>query len=185
MKIKIFFSLMLALVCSYCMGQGVLKTFTVCNSADTIKKVVQGDTVIIACNSAYILNQNVLDNYRKALQNNRNYSEAIQTYAALNNTQDSMIEDQARRFNELKDKFDSLGNNTGQFLTITQGSLNQLNDTLAAVAVNINATKQLLFDTQKLLEAEKENKWKDRLRWGIGGFTVGLVATTVVYLLVK
>jgi hypothetical protein len=168
------------------MAQGTLKNFEVCNSADTIKKVNKGDTVIITCNSgAYILNQNVLDNYRKALQNNRNYSEAIQTYAALNNTQDSMIEDQARRFNELKSKFDSLGNNTGQFLTITQSSLGQLSDTLSAVAVSLNQTKQLLFETQKLLETEKENKWKDRLRWGVGGFTVGLVATTVVYLLVK
>lgn len=180
---KILFSLLLSLACLCTTAQ--LKTFDICNSADTIKKVNMGDTIIIGCNSAYILNQNVIDNYRKTLQNNRNCTDIVKTYAALSNTQDSMIEQQNQRFNELRDKFDSLGNNTGQFLTITQGSLTQLNDTLGAVAKNINDTKALLAQTKLLLEQEKKNQWKDRLRWGLGGFGVGLAATTIIFLVAK
>lgn len=183
MKKLIF--LLLTNVCLSAMGQGELKTFDICNSADTIKKVNGGDTVIINCNAAYLLNQNVIDNYRKTLQNNRNCTEIVKTYAALSNTQDSMIAEQANRFEELRAKFDSLGNNTGQFLTITQGSLSQLNDTLGAVAKNINDTKQLLAQTQQLLEQECKNQWKDRLRWGLGGFGVGLAATTIIFLVAR
>lgn len=180
---KILFSFLLSLACLYATAQ--LKTFDICNSADTIKKVNMGDTIIIGCNSAYILNQNVIDNYRKTLQNNRNCTDIVKTYAALSNTQDSMIEQQNQRFNELRDKFDSLGNNTGQFLTVTQGSLTQLNDTLGAVAKNINDTKMLLEQTRLLIEQEKKNQWKDRLRWGLGGFGVGLAATTIIFLVAK
>lgn len=180
---KLFFSFLLSLACLCATAQ--FKTFDVCNSADTIKKVNMGDTVIIACDEAYILNQNVISNYRKSLQNNRNCTEIVRTYAALSTTQDSMIEQQNQRFNELKNKFDSLGNNTGQFLTITQGSLTQLNDTLGAVAKNISDTKALLAQTQMLLEQEKKNQWKDRLRWGLGGFGVGLAATTIIFLVAK
>lgn len=183
LKVILFFSVFFAVQFSF--GQGELKTFDVCNSSDTIKKVDKGDTVIINCDKAYLLNQNVINNYRKALQNNRGCTEIVKTYAALSNTQDSVISQQDRRFNELRDKFDSLGTNTGQFLTVTQSSLTQLGDTLTNVSRTIVATQNLLSQTKMLLEQEQKNKWKDRLKWGIGGVGVGLVATTLVFLVAR
>ncbi|MGV3598005.1 MAG: hypothetical protein ACO1PI_09060 [Bacteroidota bacterium] len=186
MKLKRIALAVIAIIALQYAALGQLKRFEICNSSDSIKRVNFGDTVIIGCNGgAYLLNQNVLDNYRKSLQNNRSCAEIMKTYSALSNTQDSLIGEQNNRFNELKNKFDSLGNNTGQFLTITQGSLNQLSDTLGAVAVNLIETKQLLSDTKLLLEEQKNNQWKDRLKWGLGGFTVGVVATTVVFLIAR
>lgn len=185
MKLKFIVAMVFALAFTRSYAQGTLKNFDVCNSSDTIKKVTRGDTVIINCNAAYLLNQNVLNNYRRSLQNNRNCTEIVKTYAALSNTQDSVITQQDRRFNELKAKFDSLGNNTGQFLTLTQGSLTELSDTLSNVSRTIVETQGILKQTQMLLEEERKNQWKDRLKWGIGGFSVGLVATTFVYLLAK
>lgn len=168
-----------------CVAKAQLKTFSICNSADSVKKINQGDTLVIGCSVAYVLNQNVLDAYRKILRNNSNCTEIVKTYAALSTEQDSVIAKQNERFYELKNKFDSLGNNTGRFLTIAQGSLNQLSDTLGAVAKNINDTKELLTQTQRLLENEKKNQWKDRLKWGMGGFTVGVVVTSVVFLIAR
>ena len=96
-----------------------------------------------------------------------------------------MISNQDKRFNELKAKFDSLGVNTGQFLTVTQGSLTQLGDTLSNVSRTIMETQTLLTQTKLLLEQEQKNKWKDRLKWGIGGVGVGLVASTLVFIAVR
>lgn len=185
MKLKNILSVALFLIALSSYGQGQLKDFDICNSSDTIKKVNKGDTVIIKCKSAYLLNQNVINNYRKSLQNNRGCTEIVKTYAALSNTQDSVISQQNKRFNELKEKFDSLGVNTGQFLTITQGSLTQIGDSLSNVSRNIQETQNLLSQTKMLLEQEQKNKWKDRLKWGIGGVGVGLVASTLVFIAVR
>lgn len=185
MKLKAILFFAVALITQAGFSQGTLKPFDICNSNDTIKKVDKGDTVIIKCNTAYILNQNVIDNYRKALRNNRGCTEILKTYAALSTTQDSVISQQNQRFNELRDKFDSLGNNTGQFLTVTQGSLTQLNDTLGSVSRTIQQTQTILSQTKMLLEEEKKNKWKDRLKWGLGGIGIGFVTTSVVFLLAR
>lgn len=182
MKLRTIILIAISFVAMTSYGQGELKDFDICNSSDTIKKVNKGDTIIITCNEAFILNKNVINNYRKTLRNNRGCTEIVKTYAALSNTQDSVISKQDARFNELKAKFDSLGVNTGQFLTVTQGSLMQLSDTLSNVSRTIVATQNLLTQTKLLLEQEQKNKWKDRLKWGIGGVGVGLVATTLVFL---
>lgn len=185
MKLRIILLVAFSFMAISTYAQGELKDFDICNSNDTIKKVNSGDTVIIKCKEAYILNKNVINNYRKTLQNNRGCTEIVKTYAALSNTQDSVISKQDARFNELKAKFDSLGVNTGQFLTVTQGSLTQLSDTLSNVSRTIVATQNLLTQTKLLLEQEQKNKWKDRLKWGIGGVGVGLVASTLVFLSVR
>lgn len=175
----------LALLSVAGMAQGKLKSFQTCTSADSVKKVYEGDTVIINCNNAFIINQTILDNYKKSIRTNANCNDVIKTYAALSNLQDSQIVIQNRRFDELKNKFDSLGNNTGQFLAITQGSLSEVSDTLSFVSAKLTETKQLLIDTQNLLAKEKEDRWKQKLRWGIGGFGVGLVVTTALFLIVR
>jgi hypothetical protein len=185
MKLKIIILIAISFLSISSFAQGEIKDFDICNSTDTIKKVNRGDTVIINCSEAYILNKNVINNYRRTLQNNRGCTEIVKTYAALSNTQDSVISNQDKRFNELKAKFDSLGVNTGQFLTVTQGSLTQLGDTLSNVSRTIMETQTLLTQTKLLLEQEQKNKWKDRLKWGIGGVGVGLVASTLVFIAVR
>jgi len=185
MKLKVVLFFLLLYTVQFSFGQGKLKAFEVCNSSDTIKRVTKGDTIVINCNTAYILNQSVINNYRKALQNNRSCTEIIKTYAVLSTTQDSVISQQKKRFNELKNKFDSLGNNMGQFLTLTQSSLTQLGDTLTHVFGTVMQTQNLLLQTKSVLEQEQQNKWNDRLKWGIGGLGVGLVATTLVFLAVR
>ena len=185
MKLKTILFFAAFFVAQLGFSQGALKPFDICNSNDTIKKVGRGDTVIINCSAAYILNQNVINNYRKALRSNRGCTEILKTYAALSTTQDSVISKQNQRFNELQEKFDSLGNNTGQFLTVTQGSLAQLSDTLGNVSKTIMQTQTLLSETKILLENEKKNKWKDRLKWGLGGIGVGFVTTSIVFLLAR
>jgi uncharacterized protein YpbB len=182
---QVLISIIALLFTLFSYGQGKVKSFNNCDTDDDVSKVYQGDTVIIECNVAYILNNNVLNNYYKALQNNRGCTEIVKTYAALSNTQDSVIDQQNKRFNELRAKFDSLGNNTGQFLTITQGSLSQIGDTLSNVSRTIVQTQNLLSQTKLLLEQEQKNKWKDRLKWGIGGVGVGLVASTLVFIAVR
>ncbi|HYG15849.1 MAG TPA: hypothetical protein VEC12_08860 [Bacteroidia bacterium] len=182
MKLKLFMLALLVSAASFCSAQGTQKTFTTCTSTDTVKQVFRGDTVIINCNNAYIINQSILNNYQRSLRSNASCTDIIKTYAALSNTQDSQIMEQNQRFEDLKLKFDSLSNNTDSFLVSTQGSLGQLNDNLGSVSMKLEETKQLLVNTQNLLIKEKENLWKQRLRWGVGGFGVGLAATTLLFL---
>lgn len=177
---KLYGLLLLALVPALnAQSQGKLKSFEAC-AVKSAFRLTMGDTIVIKCDSAVLLNDLTFQWYEKASKENPKSTELLRLYEELVIRQDSTILENQRDYNALKAKFD----------TLFQSSLSQINQTsqdIGAVKNNLNNVNTTLNNTQVMINeaidkvnTARRKSFLDKLYWGIGGLGIGVAVTAIL-----
>lgn len=174
---------LLLLFCKPCIAQNVTTvTDSVGLHAYIIKK---GDVAAISFDTAYLMNKKLYQlykkNYNKVLNGDNSSSRIITAYDELVALQDSMLKTKEFYYQQLKGSFDSLAGNTNSFMDKTDSHLVGISISLSAATTNLENIKVSLDDS--LAKLKTQNRQKVKL--AVGGFAIGIVVASIVFLVAK
>jgi hypothetical protein len=148
-----------------------------------------GDTLLIRSDTIFIINKASFKKYLTTFEqlNNKNLlaKELVANYENLIQLQENALNTKEAYYQELKSKFDSLAGNATIFIEKSSTNISQISTSLGRASDNLVETQKLLLDSQKLLEEERKNNWKRTLKIGVGGFTIGVTAAALFFLIAK
>lgn len=147
--------------------------------------IVRGDTLLIAYDSAYVLNKKTFnlfqDNYRRVQNGNPSLKALLDNYENLIALQDSMLKSKEMYYQQLKANFDAVIIHSNDFVDKTSLNITAINQSLTNASSEITNIKSLLdnsLDKLKILN-------KQRIKLVVGGFTVGIGVAALVFLVTK
>lgn len=147
--------------------------------------VVRGDTLLINFDSAYLLNRKTFklyqDTYKKVQNGNPAMENLFANYEGLIALQDSMLKSKEAYYQSLKSNFDSLVTYSNHFVDKTALNISAIDQSLSTATSQINNIKTLL--DQSLDKLKKENR--QRIKLAVGGFTVGVGVTAIVFAIAR
>ena len=169
-------------------AQNKLKNVTDGNSL-MVERVFYADTLLIFCDTIYVLNKPTFNIYEAAYKMSKSKKEDIKElishYDNLILKQEEIINIKEQYYQQLKSKFDSLASTATVFVDKSSANISQISSSLGRASDNLVETQKLLNDSQKLLEEERKNNWKRTLKVGVGGFTIGITVGLVLFLVAK
>lgn len=166
------------------------------SAQNKLKKVIDGnsimvartfyaDTLLIFCDTIYVLNRPTFKVYEAAYDKKRTQSDLVSSYDNLIRKQEEIINQKEEYYQDLKSKFDSLVGKSNVFISTSTTNISQISSSLSRATENLVETQKLLTDSQKLLEEERKNSWKRTLKIGVGGFSFGVAVTALIFLIKK
>ncbi|MDB5207589.1 MAG: hypothetical protein JWR72_2664 [Flavisolibacter sp.] len=145
----------------------------------------RGDTILIQLDSAFILNKKTFklyqDTYKRVQAGNPQAKKMVEEYERLVALQDSMLKEKEVYYQGLKSSFDSLATGSNDFLKRTDVNITAINQSLSNATGQLNNIKVLLDDSLDKLKLVNKQKFK----WAVGGFTVGIGVASLVFLIAK
>ncbi len=167
-----------------------IKTYTTedCNTA-TIMEVFKGDTILIDCDTTYIVNRKtfrILENQNNKIRKGdliqkELLQNAFETIESLNGTVDRNQND----YNLLKSRFDSLAKNSITIIDKTLQNVTEASASNTKAMSEVADLKKRLKDIRTMLEKERKFRNIEKFKWGIGGLAIGGAVATVVFLVIK
>jgi len=147
--------------------------------------VLNGDTVLIRYDSAYVLNKRTFkilqDNYKRVQKGDPSLKKLLDSYESLIALQDSMLKTKEAYYQQLKGSFDSLVTGSNTFLNKTDVNITAINQSLDTATGQLNHIKTLLDDSLEKLKQES----KQRLKIAAKGFAAGVAVAALVFLITK
>jgi ElaB/YqjD/DUF883 family membrane-anchored ribosome-binding protein len=147
--------------------------------------VLNGDTVLIRFDSAYVMNKATFKIYERAYLRAKNgdptTKKLLDDYKSLIDLQDSMLQRKEEYYQALKSNFDSLVHGSNVFLDRTSTNIVAINQSLTNATNEINNIKFLLDDSLKKLKVESRQKFIAAVK----GFGVGVGVAALVFLITK
>lgn len=139
----------------------------------------KGDTVVIKCDSVYLLNKKTYSIYQIAYEKvkgrDANVKQIFSTYESLLDLQSKRIEEQDLEYNRLKMQFDSLVATSGKFIDKTGNRLGELTDAMNKVNANLNSALGQIKESETVMKSQGKKDIRNSIVWGVGGFTLGLI----------
>lgn len=139
----------------------------------------KGDTLVINCDSVYLLNKKTYAIYQVAYDKLKgrdgNIKQAFSAYESLVELQSKRIDEQDMEYNQLKMQFDSLVLTSGKFIDKTGNRLGELTDAMNKVNANLNSALIQIKESETVINSGKKKGIRNSIAWGGGGFTLGLV----------
>lgn len=152
-------------------------------------RLLKGDTVVIPCDTAYLLNGSIYILFKQAyerVKTNANMSkDLIQVYESMLDKQTRQMQQQDIAYEILRLKFDSLVVRSMLHIERSNQSLKAMQDSIAEAGLNIHAARADIQAASEKIKAEQRKNFKQKVMWGLGGMAVGAVVTTVVYVVLK
>jgi hypothetical protein len=147
--------------------------------------IKKGETATLFYDTAYILNKRIFrlykDTYNKASKGNLAWQQLSAAYTDLVQRQDSLIATKDRYYNSLKLSFDSLANKTSTFLAVEGSGLKEIKDNVKNATADLDSIKNSLNTALDKLKLQK----KQKVNLVIGGFAIGVVCTSLIFVAVK
>ena len=147
--------------------------------------VLRGDTLLISCDSAHLLNNKTFslyrDNYNRVRNNSLSAQKIFVQYDSLVALQGRMLKNKEADYQFLKRNFDSLVMASNTFVNRTDVNVTAINQSLTRAEGNINNIKSDLKDAMDKVKAEG----KQRFKIAVKGFVVGVGVASLVFLLAK
>lgn len=152
-------------------------------------RLLKGDTVVIPCDTAYLLNGSTYiifkTAYERVKMNNNMSKELIQVYETMLDKQIQQMQQKDQAYEALRLKFDSLVVRSMQHIDRSNLGLKAMQDSIAGASQNIQAARLEIQAASDKIKAEQRKNFKQKVMWGIGGLAAGAVLTTVVYVVLK
>lgn len=185
--LSIHHKLLLAICCCLAMqqaySQGTLKTFKD-SSGTNVYSIYRGDTLLIQCDTAFVVNKNTLSIYKKfydkTRQNNSSFKGIMDSYEHMIHEQDTMLRVKEFYYQQLKQQMDSVTNNSLAFMDKTSLSLQGISSSLDKATTSLVETQRLLEDSRKMLEEERKKRNSRAIKFGIGGAVIGALITALI-----
>lgn len=164
-------------------AQAQLRVFNSCTTSSNYR-LLQGDTIIIQCDSVVLLNKrnfNVYESaYRQYRERNPNTRDLVKSYEALITEQDTMISNGKRDYDALRLKFDTLYFSSLANLNQTSQDIVLVKDNLANVSNHITQTQVLVGNAIEDIKTERRKSFLNKLTWGLGGLGIGVSVTAIL-----
>jgi hypothetical protein len=145
--------------------------------------VVRGDTLLIRYDSAFILNKKTFklyqETYKRVQAGNPQVKKLVDEYEALLALQENMFKEKEAYYQGLKTNFDSLAVHSNDFVKRTDVNITTINQSLSNATGQLNSIKVLLDDSLDKLKLQSRQK----LKWAVGGFTVGIGVASLIFLI--
>ncbi|WP_298741592.1 hypothetical protein [uncultured Chitinophaga sp.] len=182
--LKLYGLLLLAIIPALrAQSQGRLKTFEQC-AVKSGFRLTMGDTILVNCDSAMLMNSLTFQMYETAYQayrkQNPRTAEIIKLYEALVIRQDSTILENQRDYNALKLKFDTLFNASLSQINQTSKDVGAVKQDLSNVNTTLNNTQVLITDAIDKVNTARRKSFLDKLYWGVGGLGIGVAVTAIL-----
>lgn len=143
-----------------------------------VRRYLKNDTLIVRCDTVYLLNPATFQLYSKTYKsfraNNSDQRKLVATFDELQKLYESRIARQDTEYIQLRAKFDSLALASQLYIGKTGSSLHQLNISLNQINENVKGAKQDVTESKELIRQEIRKSLGNKLRWGLGGFGIGL-----------
>jgi flagellar biosynthesis chaperone FliJ len=164
-------------------SQDRLKTFKD-SSGISLYSIYQGDTLLIHCDTAFILNRPTFRLYKnfydKTRQGNTSFKGIMDSYESMIHQQDTMLKQKELYYQQLKQQFDSLSGSSLAFMDKTSTSLQGISASLDKATTSLVETQKLLEDSRKMLEEERRKRNSRALKFGIGGAVIGALVAALI-----
>ncbi|MCF6406885.1 hypothetical protein L3C95_28560 [Chitinophaga filiformis] len=164
-------------------AQDRLKTFKD-SSGTSIYSIYRGDTLLIRCDTAFILNKTTFGIYKKfydkTRQGNSSFVGIMDSYENMIRQQDTMLRQKEFYYQQLKQQFDSLSGSSLAFMDKTSTSLQGISSSLDKATTSLVETQKLLEDSRKMLEEERKKRNSRALKFGIGGAVIGALVAALI-----
>jgi hypothetical protein len=143
-----------------------------------IKVPITVDTVYLINPASYKLYKDVFRDHR-ALNSDARKLNLL--FESMRTTYEKRIEEQNTEYTELKRVNDSLMYNASKFADITQGQLMRVDESLTKIDVNVTQAQTNIREAENSIKKEIRSSFGTKLKWGAGGFVIGLAATALVF----
>lgn len=185
--LSIHHKLLLVICCCLAMqhaySQGTLKTFKD-SSGTSVYSIYRGDTLLIQCDTAFLVNKNTFSIYKKfydkTRQGNTSFKGIMDSYETMIHQQDTMLRVKEFYYQQLKQQMDSVTNNSLVFMDKTSLSLQGISSSLDKATTSLVETQRLLEDSRKMLEDERKKRNSRAIKFGIGGAVIGALITALI-----
>jgi len=177
----LFFIVIAIVAASHCFAQNTITTVNDSTGLHSYS-AFKGDTLLIAYDSAFIMNKFThklyRDNYLRVQNKDASTKSLITNYENLIQLQDSMLKAKEVYYQQLKTNFDSLVTTSTTFADRTDANVTAINTSLATVTQQLNHVNALLDDSLEKLKKQNQQK----LKVALGGFAVGVGITGLIFL---
>jgi hypothetical protein len=150
-----------------------------------IRLYLRNDSLVVRCDTVYLLNPATFMLYSKTYNSfrtgNADQKKLVSTFSELQKLYENRIAQQDTEYVQLKAQFDSLVNNSQTYIQKSSTDLNQLNISLKQINENVKGAKQDVTESKELIRQEIRKSTGSKLRWGLGGFGIGITVTAILF----
>ena len=148
------------------------------DSAKTVVKTFyRGDSVLVGCDTVYLLNKPTFMIYKRFYDRGRSGSSSfkavIAEYEEVIDAKDQMLSTKEAYYQQLRSQFDELSTKSASFMDRTSAGLMQVSTTLEKTTTSLIATQTLLEESRQMLIEERKKQNFKALKFGIGGVIAG------------
>ncbi len=160
------------------LSQPVPRTFDDCTSLQTVL-LLSGDTFLVKCDTAYLLNKLTFRQYDGAYRDIRkkgsSVSNLMSAYDEIIGLQQNRLQEQSKSYDELRSNFSTLAGDTQSKIAESSNRLTSAVASLDNLNKDLVETKRLLGEAKEIVNTEKNWLNIEKLLWGAGGLVVGVV----------
>jgi hypothetical protein len=142
------------------------------------------DVIKVSCDTVFLINPATYKLYDLVFKNHKAMNSDVKRLTSLYDYTKTLYEnrilEQNVEYTKLKAEFDAL---TTRSQTLVQSTTTQLSDvsgSLTRIDQSILKANQGIEEAKGLIRTEMKNAFKQRLKWGAGGFVVGITAAALI-----
>jgi hypothetical protein len=159
-----------------------------CNTS-VVLQAMNGDTVLVRCDTIYVLNKNsfaVLQNLNLRVRNGFFVTRELHELDSVKiHSLTASLDSAHRDYRLLKNDFDTLTRQCIAVIDSTREASDRITGNILVAKKELDELRANLNTAQALLKDEKKQRAKLKLNWGLGGFAVGIGVTSLIFLVTK
>lgn len=141
--------------------------------------VTTGDSLVIGCDTAYVLNVPTFRLYDHAYRDMRDRSPSLaglmSAYDEIITLQDQRLREQQQSYDELRASFESMSSASSSAFEQASRRLTDAAGDMDLLHTHLTEANRLLEETRSIMESERRGWNLEKILWGAGGVAVGLV----------
>jgi len=151
-------------------AQRHLKNFSNCSSL-AIYEVYYGDTILIKCDTVYLMNKKKITGCKEVVKEQAEYIKFL----------NGRIDEQKMEYDRLKKVNDTLVIGSSEYINKSYKNLDDLKNSLDKSINYINTAQTDIADIKKDIKTELIKRDKNKFIWGAGGIVFGILIGIVAF----
>jgi hypothetical protein len=151
-----------------------------------VVRFYKNDTIKVECDTAYLINASTFKLYDNVFSNQRSFNGDMKRLSVFFDQSKSLYENrirqQAEEYTALKTDFDLLLTKSTQFSMETTKQLSSLNTSLNSIDQSVASANKSMDEARQLIKTEMRQSRFQKVKWGVGGFVVGITVVSVAVL---
>jgi hypothetical protein len=178
---------MLVMCCSHIQAQSQTpKNFCV-GKEYAVVRFYKNDTIRVECDTVYLVNASTFRLYDNVFSNQRSLNGDVKRLSLFFDQSKALYENrikqQAEEYTALKTDFDLLLSKSTQFSMETAKQLSSLNTSLNNIDHSVANANKSMDEARQLIKTEMRQSRLQKVKWGLGGFVVGIAVVSVAVLI--